>query len=300
MLIAQALHARPRSRRSPRRRGRHPRRPVRRPATRRAVVVTLLDALTAATSVAWQRGWQPSDVHRLAGRRLGVGDQALVVDVMSHELSRYAPTSVDHRWWAQLRELGGTVWWPTSSTPLDAHRELGVDWFTLISRALSVLHLIARLPVLELLTPLPGTAVPAAAPATGADGADQPAIDERILSRVRMLLAKAESTTFEAEAETFTAGAQSLMARHSIDAAVLAAADAAQQRVTRRPRVAGSASTTPTTVPRRCCSTPSRRPTGAGWCGAASSASARSSASSPTSRASRCSSPRSSCRPPAP
>ena len=200
------------------------------PATRRAVVVTLLDALTAATSVAWQRGWQPSDVHRLAGRRLGVGDQALVVDVMSHELSRYAPTSVDHRWWAQLRELGGTVWWPTSSTPLDAHRELGVDWFTLISRALSVLHLIARLPVLELLTPLPGTAVPATAPATGADGADQPAVDERILSRVRMLLAKAESTTFEAEAETFTAGAQSLMARHSIDAAVLAAADAAQQR----------------------------------------------------------------------
>ena len=38
-----------------------------------------------------------------------------------------------------------------------------------------------------------------------------------------MLLAKAESTTFAAEAETFTAGAQSLMARHSIDAAVLAA-----------------------------------------------------------------------------
>ncbi len=37
-----------------------------------------------------------------------------------------------------------------------------------------------------------------------------------------MLLAKAESTPFEAEAETFTAGAQSLMARHSIDAALLA------------------------------------------------------------------------------
>jgi hypothetical protein len=37
-----------------------------------------------------------------------------------------------------------------------------------------------------------------------------------------MLLAKAESTTFEAEAATFTAGAQALMARHSIDAALLA------------------------------------------------------------------------------
>jgi hypothetical protein len=37
-------------------------------------------------------------------------------------------------------------------------------------------------------------------------------------------LAKAESTTYAAEAETFTAGAQALMARHSIDAALLAAA----------------------------------------------------------------------------
>jgi Protein of unknown function (DUF2786) len=48
-------------------------------------------------------------------------------------------------------------------------------------------------------------------------------VDQRILSRVRALLAKAESTTFEAEAETFTAGAQALMARYSIDRALLAA-----------------------------------------------------------------------------
>jgi hypothetical protein len=40
---------------------------------------------------------------------------------------------------------------------------------------------------------------------------------------VRALLAKAESTPFPAEAETFTAGAQALMARHSIDTALLRA-----------------------------------------------------------------------------
>lgn len=40
---------------------------------------------------------------------------------------------------------------------------------------------------------------------------------------MRQLLAKAESTTYEAEADTFTAGAQALMARHSIDHALLAA-----------------------------------------------------------------------------
>jgi hypothetical protein len=48
------------------------------------------------------------------------------------------------------------------------------------------------------------------------------AIDERVLGRIRALLAKAESTTFPAEAETFMAGAQALMARHSIDRALLA------------------------------------------------------------------------------
>ena len=46
----------------------------------------------------------------------------------------------------------------------------------------------------------------------------------RTLDRIRALLAKAESTTFPEEAETYTAKAQELMARHSIDAALLDAA----------------------------------------------------------------------------
>ena len=48
-------------------------------------------------------------------------------------------------------------------------------------------------------------------------------VDERILGRVRAFLAKAESTPYPAEAETFTAAAQALMARHSIDHALLMA-----------------------------------------------------------------------------
>ena len=43
-----------------------------------------------------------------------------------------------------------------------------------------------------------------------------------MLDRIRALLAKAESTTFPEEAETYTAKAQELMARHSIDEALLA------------------------------------------------------------------------------
>lgn len=48
-----------------------------------------------------------------------------------------------------------------------------------------------------------------------------------VLDTVRALLAKAESTEFEAEAEAFTAKAQELMARHRIEQAVLGARDGA-------------------------------------------------------------------------
>ena len=42
-----------------------------------------------------------------------------------------------------------------------------------------------------------------------------------MLNRVRALLAKAESTSFEEEAEAFTAKAQELMTRHAIDGAMV-------------------------------------------------------------------------------
>jgi hypothetical protein len=49
-------------------------------------------------------------------------------------------------------------------------------------------------------------------------------IDDRILERVRALLAKAESTDFADEADAFTSKAQELMARHSIEEAMVGAA----------------------------------------------------------------------------
>ncbi len=48
-------------------------------------------------------------------------------------------------------------------------------------------------------------------------------IDGKVLARIRALLAKAESTTFEEEAHAFTAKAQELMTRHAIDVAMLGA-----------------------------------------------------------------------------
>ena len=47
-------------------------------------------------------------------------------------------------------------------------------------------------------------------------------VDAGVLAKVRALLAKAESTTFEAEAEALTAKAHQLMVRHTIDEALVA------------------------------------------------------------------------------
>ena len=49
----------------------------------------------------------------------------------------------------------------------------------------------------------------------------RPGHDLRVLERVRALLAKAESTTFAEEAEALSSKAQELMARHSIDEAMV-------------------------------------------------------------------------------
>lgn len=54
---------------------------------------------------------------------------------------------------------------------------------------------------------------------SGGDG-----LGDRMLQRVRALLAKAESTEFEQEAEALTAKAQELIARHAIDALLVDAA----------------------------------------------------------------------------
>ncbi|MEL7207909.1 MAG: DUF2786 domain-containing protein [Actinomycetota bacterium] len=53
-------------------------------------------------------------------------------------------------------------------------------------------------------------------------GTEPPAAEEKLLTRVRGLLAKAESTSFPEEAAALTAKAQELMSRHAIDAARLA------------------------------------------------------------------------------
>lgn len=59
-------------------------------------------------------------------------------------------------------------------------------------------------------------------------------LDEKLLTRVRALLAKAESTTFPEEADALTAKAQQLMSRHAIDAAMVDGTSSADRSPDRR------------------------------------------------------------------
>jgi hypothetical protein len=141
---------------------------------------------------AWRRGWQPADLVRFVRRELE--------DVHVHLVSALI-VSENHeprgpRWAAQLEEL-------------DA-RPPRTDRFSYATAALELYRLLLRLPTIEPLDDVPqGTA---AAPQ-----------DSRMLTRIRALLAKAEATGFPEEAEALSAKAQELMARHSIDEALLAA-----------------------------------------------------------------------------
>jgi hypothetical protein len=189
--------------------------------------------LLAEIGQAWQRGWQPADLARVVGRQLGAQSVRLVRDAIAAELQSYPAATLDPRWQAQLAELEARVWWPAEQNLLRAWCALpGNDWVEVIPRALEVFCLVHGLAELEQLGPLPGTARP---PRSKTEG-DRPPVDERMLSRVRALLAKAEATTSEAEAEAFTAGAQERMARHSIDLAMLAATepDGANKPIGRR------------------------------------------------------------------
>ena len=104
------------------------------------------------------------------------------------------------RWTAQLEDL------PAPSPPR-------TDRFSHATAVLELYRLLLRLPALESLEE-------AAAPA---DKAARP--ESRMLTRIRALLAKAEATGFPEEAEALSAKAQELMARHSIDEALIAARD---------------------------------------------------------------------------
>ncbi|MFD0357941.1 DUF2786 domain-containing protein [Streptomyces sp. NPDC127110] len=156
---------------------------------------------------AWERGWQPADVLRLVRRDLDAVHLAVAGDVIAAEARRYA--RLPERWGA------AEVWWPADEEYAErlARRERA-DRFTLATAVLELFRLLVRLPSIEPVGPVPGD--------PAGDLAEHAHIEPRMLGRIRALLAKAEATTYPEEAEALSAKAQELMARHTVDEALLA------------------------------------------------------------------------------
>jgi hypothetical protein len=199
------------------------------PGWTQAVSRTLVEYLRVSVALAWKRGWQPAELARHVGRELSAAHAAVVSDMITAEMLGYAAATVDARWAAQVAVIGSAApgkgaWWGSDAEYLSARYALGRDaeFIVTVAAALETLHLFQHLPTLEQLLPLPGTARAAAATRSGAAETAGTA-DQRMLGRIRALLAKAESTEFAEEAEALSARAQELMAKYSIDHALLAA-----------------------------------------------------------------------------
>ncbi|WP_150241271.1 DUF2786 domain-containing protein [Nocardiopsis quinghaiensis] len=190
------------------------------PAWADAASRAVLDAMLEAVASAWTRGWQPAETVRQAGRVLGPVAAAVCADAVTADLARHSPASVDSRWSAQVRELGSSASWDGAGGYL-AHvgAEHGLLRFEAVETALRLLAALRVLPPMRRLCPLPGTFRPGR---EDVPRAARESVDQSKLARVRALLAKAESTEFPREAEALSARAQELMARHSIDRALLA------------------------------------------------------------------------------
>ncbi|MFJ6198722.1 DUF2786 domain-containing protein [Micromonospora sp. NPDC092111] len=188
------------------------------------VDAALLGRLAAGLGRLWPRGWQPVDVARIVDRRLGARPGRLAVDALAAQ--RRDQAGPVPQWWDdQLAGLDARVRWNDDAGWLVgwAARE-GEDRITALRDAVEVLALLAGLPPVAVLRPPPGG--PGGAVATGPAGPS----GSRILDRVRALLAKAESTTFPAEAEALTGKAQELIARHSLERALVEATAAHPDR----------------------------------------------------------------------
>jgi hypothetical protein len=170
--------------------------------------------LLTAVAAAWERGWQPTDLCRYVDRRRLPGIDADLLRTCLGEEARprvELGRRVAPAWMAQLDALGIE---PTPSGAVE--RWLGGQG--------GDAGLTAGVVLLSVLVDLHDEPRLADPPSTWTDGraASDHDVPAALLARIRALLAKAESTEFDAEAEAFTEKAQELMARHRIDRALLA------------------------------------------------------------------------------
>ena len=179
----------------------------------RHVTAEVAAALSCWVYGAWDGGWQPAELARAVRRSSGPKHEKLVVTAMAGADVRR--DWMPEEWADQLEALGATRWWGADQDWLSAHmRRTGTDWADAVKLTIETVGVVQHIPPIECLLPPPSSWTRFTA------SSRQGRVPDAILAKVQALLAKAESTQYEAEADALTAKAQELMARHSIDESI--------------------------------------------------------------------------------
>ncbi|MET8759703.1 DUF2786 domain-containing protein [Lentzea sp. NPDC004782] len=187
----------------------------------RTVAIGAGIVLGVAIDLVWKKGWTPVDVREHLRRNANSAADSLLIDLIAADTAKHSSSTVDERWVAQVRGLGAEVWWkPGVPQVLQWMDRRGADLGFAVRTTIVLIDELMKMPKLPRILPVPGSA-------SARTSASVSGVDQKVLARVRALLAKAESTQFPEEAEALSAKAQELMNRHAFERAVL---DADQKR----------------------------------------------------------------------
>ena len=194
----------------------------------RQLGIAVAGVFDRALNLLWPSGWLPYDLVQVIRRESDGFATSLVVDVIAVDMARHAEATIHERWRDQLRQIEARQWWRHDRQHFEQwlakHILTKEEGLEVVIVALAALMALPRLP---LILPLPGTS--AATDTVLAAG-----VDQKILAKVRGLLAKAESTDFPEEAEALSAKAQELMSRHAFERALLDADEHVAQTASSR------------------------------------------------------------------
>ncbi len=169
---------------------------------------------------ACRSGWLPEDLHQAARRRLDEFAGSYLLDALAAYAGQF--TAVHPVWREQLAAAGAVRWWTETEPHLPQWAAKHIlTPSEAVAAVIEAFGLLKTLPVVTVVLPAPGT--PLGRPV-------RQHVDEKKLSRVRALLAKAESSSFPEEAEALSAKAQELMTRHALDRVLVESAEAAPDR----------------------------------------------------------------------
>ncbi len=187
----------------------------------------VVDEVLTRIASAFEHGWQPLDLVHATRRQTSKQAATWLARAVQVEAERStAHDRAPLEWSDQLRVLSSRHRHRHGSGPGGLLPTGGQATTEQWIAALVVVDLLHRIPRLELLMTPPsrwGARAPSRPTPETAVRQGQGGDRAKTLTKIRALLAKAESTDFAAEAEAFTAKAQDLMTRYSIDEALVAA-----------------------------------------------------------------------------